>query len=81
VSTYRIGVAIFGGSPAAAAVLEPYRGRGVYRALVAARLTYAAGHGATMALTQGRPSTSSPILQRLGFVAYGRERTYRLPLR
>ncbi len=61
-------------------VLEAYRGRGVYRALVAARMTYAAEQGATMALTQGRVATSSPILQRLGFISYGRERSYRLPL-
>ena len=47
-------------------VLEGYRGRGVYRGLVAARMRYAAEHGATMALTQGRSATSSPILQRLG---------------
>jgi len=50
-------------------VLEAYRGHGVYRAMVAARMTYAAEHGATMALTQGRSATSSPILQRLGFVS------------
>lgn len=62
------------------AVREAYRGRGVYRALVAARLTYAAERGATMALAQGRITTSSPILKRLGFVSYGQERTYRLPL-
>jgi GNAT superfamily N-acetyltransferase len=62
------------------AVLEPYRGRGLYRALVAARLTYAAEHGATLAFTQGRISTSSPILQRLGFTSYGQERCYLLPL-
>ena len=62
------------------AVLEAHRGRGVYRALVAARMTYAAEHGATMALTQGRITTSSPILQRLGFISYGQERSYRLPL-
>jgi hypothetical protein len=33
-----------------------------------------------MALSQGIIDTSSPILQRLGFVAYGHERAYRLPL-
>lgn len=65
---------------AGGAVLEAYRGRGIYRALVAARLTYAAEHGATMALTQGDVTTSSPILRRLGFVWYGQERSYRLPL-
>jgi GNAT superfamily N-acetyltransferase len=62
------------------AVLEAYRGRGVYRALVAKRLPWAAEHGATMALTRGRIATSSPILRRLGFVSYGQERTYQLPL-
>jgi GNAT superfamily N-acetyltransferase len=62
------------------AVLESHRGRGIYRALVATRLTYAVEHGATMALSQGRITTSSPILQRLGFVSYGQERSYRLPL-
>jgi GNAT superfamily N-acetyltransferase len=61
-------------------LLEAYRGRGVYRALVAARMTYAAEHGATIAFTQGRIAASSPILQRLGFVSYGQERSYRLPL-
>lgn len=61
-------------------VLEEYRGRGVYRALVGARLAYAVENGATMALTQGRVATSSPILRRLGFTAWGRERCYRLPL-
>ncbi|CAM3238679.1 GNAT family N-acetyltransferase [Stackebrandtia soli] len=61
-------------------VLEAYRGRGVYRALLAARMEYAAEQGATMALTQGRISTSSPILQRAGFASYGQERCYRLPL-
>jgi GNAT superfamily N-acetyltransferase len=61
-------------------VLEPYRGRGIYRALVATRLAYAVEHGATMALSQGNIATSSPILQRLGFVSYGQERSYRLPL-
>jgi hypothetical protein len=48
--------------------------------MVAARLTYAVEHGATMVLSQGNVTTSSPILQRLGFVAYGQERAYRLPL-
>jgi GNAT superfamily N-acetyltransferase len=62
------------------AVLAAYRGRGVYRALVAARLTYAAGHGATMGLTRGRIATSSPILRGFGFVSYGQERSYRLAL-
>ncbi|WP_405063971.1 GNAT family N-acetyltransferase [Kribbella sp. NBC_01505] len=66
---------IWGGS-----VLEEYRGHGIYRALTAVRLAYAVEHGATMALTQGRVATSSPILKRLGFVSYGQQRSYRLPL-
>ena len=61
-------------------VLESHRGRGIYRALVATRLTYAVEHGATMALSQGNITTSSPILHRLGFISYGQERSYRLPL-
>jgi GNAT superfamily N-acetyltransferase len=61
-------------------VLEEFRGRGVYRALVAGRLAWAAERGATMALTAGRVATSSPILRRLGFIAYGQERNYLLPL-
>jgi GNAT superfamily N-acetyltransferase len=61
-------------------VLEAYRGRGIYRALLAARLSYAAGLGATMAFTHGNVATSSPILRRLGFISYGQERSYRLPL-
>ena len=61
-------------------VLEKYRGRGVYRALLAARLSYAAEHGGVLAFTHGVVTTSSPILRRLGFTAYGQERMYRLPL-
>ena len=61
-------------------VLESHRGRGIYRALGATRLTYAVEHDDTMALCQCNIATSSPILQRLGFVSYGQERSYRLPL-
>lgn len=61
-------------------VLEPARGQGVYRALLAARLRYAAAHGATMALVKGRVQTSGPILRRAGFEAYGQELIYRVPL-
>jgi GNAT superfamily N-acetyltransferase len=61
-------------------VVEPARGQGVYRALLAARLSYAAAHGATMALVKARIDTSGPILLRAGFDAYGREPIYHLPL-
>ncbi|MEX0426420.1 GNAT family N-acetyltransferase [Nocardioides sp. DS6] len=56
------------------------RGHGAYRAVLAARLAYAADHGATMALVKGRVETSGPILRRAGFEAFGQERSYRLPL-
>ncbi|MEP9381094.1 GNAT family N-acetyltransferase [Nocardioides sp. KR10-350] len=61
-------------------VLEPYRGRGLYRAILATRLAYAAEHGAQVALVRGRTGTSAPILRRAGFGAYGQERSYRLSL-
>ncbi len=53
-----------------AGVAPSFRGRGVYRALVRARLAQASGEGATLGLVHAEP-TSSPILQRLGFRVYG----------
>jgi len=61
-------------------VARQARRRGVYRAILAARLAYGASHGATMALVKGRIETSGPILRRAGFAAYGQERIYRVPL-
>lgn len=61
-------------------VLPAARGRGVYRALLAARLDYAAAHGCELAIVKGRVETSGPILRRAGFAPYGQERSYRLPL-
>lgn len=61
-----------------AAVLPRHRGRGVYRALLAARLLRATTHTATLALTKARTDTSAPILRRAGFRPYGRERHHRL---
>lgn len=62
------------------AVVQPARGRGVYRALLAARLEYAVARGCTMALVKGRIETSGPILRRAGFRAYGQERSFSVPL-
>lgn len=62
------------------AVLEAYRGRGVYRALLAARLAEATAYGATAALVKARIGTSGPILQRNGFETHGRETIYRIEL-
>jgi GNAT superfamily N-acetyltransferase len=56
-----------------AAVVPAFRGRGIYRALVRARLAHAAARGATLALVHAEP-TSSPVLQRLGFGVYGQRR-------
>jgi GNAT superfamily N-acetyltransferase len=62
------------------AVVPSARGQGVYRAVLEARLSYAAAHGATMALVKGKIDTSGPILRRAGFAAYGREPIYDVPL-
>jgi GNAT superfamily N-acetyltransferase len=62
------------------AVRQEARRRGVYRAILAARLRYGAAHGATMALVKGRIETSAPILRQAGFAAYGQEIMYRVPL-
>jgi hypothetical protein len=62
------------------AVLETARGRGVYRAILAARLTYGVAHAATMGLVKGRVETSGPILRQAGFAPYGQEISYRVPL-
>lgn len=63
------------------AVLPEARGRGVYRAVLAARLRYAADHGADLAIVKGRVQTSGPILRRAGFTAHGQERSWLLPVR
>lgn len=56
------------------------RGRGIYRAVLAARLAYAIGHGADLAIVKGRVETSGPILRRAGFAAHGQERSWLLPI-
>lgn len=48
-------------------VLPAFRGRGLYRALVIARLRDAAAAGVPLAVTHARVATSAPILARLGF--------------
>jgi GNAT superfamily N-acetyltransferase len=50
------------------------RGRGAYRAILAARIQLASQAGATLALTHGRVETSSPILRRVGFKRFGEQR-------
>jgi GNAT superfamily N-acetyltransferase len=60
------------------AVVPEFRGRGIYRALVHARMTDARKRGAKLALVHARP-TSSPILQRLGFAVYGQRKIWSIP--
>jgi 8-oxo-dGTP pyrophosphatase MutT (NUDIX family) len=64
-----------------AAVHPDARGRGAYRAILAARLQLAAQLGARFALVKARTGTSAPILRRAGFVAHGQETTYKLVVR
>jgi GNAT superfamily N-acetyltransferase len=48
-------------------VLDRFRGRGLYRSLIAARLDDAARRGLTLATTHAREETSAPMLERMGF--------------
>lgn len=61
-------------------VLPEARGRGVYRAVLAARFAYARRAGADLAIVKGRVQTSAPILRRAGFIAFGQERSWLLPV-
>jgi GNAT superfamily N-acetyltransferase len=63
-----------------AGVRARFRGRGIYRVLLAARLALAREHGATLALVKGRVETSGPILRRAGFTGYSEQRSYCLPV-
>lgn len=60
-------------------VVEEYRSRGAYRAVMAARFAQAVAHGARYALVKARRGTSSPILRRVGFGLFGSELQYLLP--
>jgi predicted GNAT family acetyltransferase len=50
-----------------AATLPEHRGRGIYSALVAKRLTDARAHGRTAAVIQAVRASSAPIVAKLGF--------------
>jgi GNAT superfamily N-acetyltransferase len=63
-----------------AVVVQAMRGQGVYRAVLGARLSYAAAQGATMALVKANPVTSGPILRKVGFTSFGPEPVYAIPL-
>lgn len=68
------GVALLGG-----AVLPPYRGRGIYRALVHARWEHAAARGTPLLVVQAG-HLSAPVLDGLGFVRHGDLRLFMDPL-
>lgn len=53
-------------------VLPAYRGRGLYRALVQARLAHAAARRIGLATSHAREETAAPILERLGFATVAR---------
>ncbi|HEY8076740.1 MAG TPA: hypothetical protein VIF62_21590 [Labilithrix sp.] len=57
-------------------VLERARGRGAYRALVAARLAWLRARSIPFAVTQARAATSAPILARLGFATLFEAKCY-----
>lgn len=51
-------------------VLPAFRGRGLYRALVDARLALARQRGIELATSLAKSDTSAPILERMGFETY-----------
>jgi hypothetical protein len=57
-------------------VLEAARGRGVYRAIVAARLAHLRERGIEYAVTWAREETSAPRLEHLGFETLFRSKCY-----
>lgn len=59
------------------AVVPAFQGRGIYRALLAARLELARKADRAGVATQARPDTSAPILRRLGFISVGTWRLFR----
>ncbi|MBT0566655.1 hypothetical protein [Williamsia sp. CHRR-6] len=63
------------------AVIAAARRSGVYTAMVSTRLHNARDRGATLALTNARTQTSSPILRRLGFTVFAQRHTLRVPTR
>jgi len=61
-----------------AQALARARGKGVYRALVAARLAFLREHGVPYAVTHARESTSAPLLAHLGFETLFRSKCFLL---
>ncbi|MCA9569299.1 MAG: GNAT family N-acetyltransferase, partial [Myxococcales bacterium] len=55
----------------AGCTVAAHRGRGAYRALLAARQRWAAAHGLTHVGLYAKRTTSGPIVRALGFTAHG----------
>jgi predicted N-acetyltransferase YhbS len=62
-----------------AAVLEEYRGRGIYKQMIRERLERLRGAGCELAVITARTSTSAPICARLGFDRVCSIEVYRHP--
>src|SRR5262249_18761958 len=59
-------------------VLQRFRGKGVYRALIDAPLRALGAVGCPLVIPQAREATSAPILEHLGWRTVFRSRVYRL---
>ena len=59
-------------------VLDRFRGRGLYRALIEARLRFLRERGVTLAVTHAREATSAPMLEHFGFETLFRAKIYLL---
>jgi GNAT superfamily N-acetyltransferase len=62
-----------------AATYPELRGRGAYRAILAARTRWAQQHGVPVLLVSGRLATSAPIMGRVGFTLHGYTRSIAVP--
>lgn len=62
-----------------AVVLPRFRRRGLYAAMVGARMADAAALGRTLAISHARGDTSAPILSRLGFTTVAHFRSFSDP--
>jgi hypothetical protein len=59
-----------------AQILDRFRGRGLYRALVESRMAFLRERSIELAVTHAREATSAPMLEHLGFETVFRSRCY-----
>ena len=64
-----------------AATYQEFRGRGAYRAILAARTRWASEKDVPVLLVSGRLTTSAPIMKRVGFTHHGYTRNISLSTR